>query len=253
MRRSIALGLTLALVPALAQSQTCLGLPSFSRVPAHLSATASSGDVLTHLGGRLAWAPAAAGLFASVEGALVDIDGVNESAFSVGGTIGFQPSPSKPNAATRARPARPASRPARPRTSKQPASNAPSMQWCPLASVEYQSGPNFDVLGQSFDLSALTIGAGASLGMPIVAGTNWQLIPTGGLALAYTKVSADAGAFGSGSESETYGIVSLGVGFLMNQTISLKPFVGIPVGLEGSDPRLGIMASFGLGQRSRVE
>ncbi len=244
MRRSMALGLMLAMVPAVAQSQTCLGLPSFSRVPAHLSATISSGDDLTQLGGRLAFGGSSVGPFASVEAALVDIDGIDESAFSVGGAFGFQIAPSSPN-----RPNGGGATRARPRATNQQSTNVRPMQWCPLASVDYQSGPSFDILGQSFDMSALTIGAGASVGMPIVAGTNLQLIPTGGLALAYTKVNADLGTFGSGSESQTYAVLALGVGFLMNETISVKPFVGIPIGLDGADARLGIMASFGLGQR----
>ena len=238
MRSSITLGLLLvSLSPVVVQAQTCLGLPSFARVPAHVSAAVTSGDNLTQLGGRFAFGGSAVGPFASVEASLVDIDGIDEGAVSIGGAVGFQIAANSPGSASGSRPR------------NQRSSNVRTMQWCPMMSVDYQSGPEFDFIGETLDLSALTISAGATLGIPFVAGPNMQLIPTGGLALAYTKVSADAGAFGSGSDAETYGIMSLGVGFLMNETISVKPFVGIPIGLDGADSRVGIMASFGLGQR----
>lgn len=250
MRGSIVVGLLLvSLAPVVAQGQTCLGLPSFARVPAHLSASVSSGDDLTHLGGRLSWGSSAVGPFASVEAALVDVDGIDETAFSVGGAVGLQIAAKGPNGAGNngGGKARGTTR-SRSRSANQGSSGVQPMQWCPMMSVDYQSGPNFDILGESFDMSALTVGAGAHLGMPIEAGTNLQLIPTGGLGLAYTKVSADFGPMG-GSESDVYGVMTLGVGILMNQTISVKPFVGIPIGLDGADSRVGIMASFGLGQR----
>jgi len=245
MRGSIVVGLLLvSLSPVVAQGQTCLGLPSFARVPAHLSASVSSGDDITHLGGRLSWGSSALGPFASVEAALVDVDGIDETAFSVGGAVGLQIAAKGPNGNGAGKGANRA----RPRSANQQSSSVRPMQWCPMMSVDYQSGPNFDILGESFDMSALTVGAGASLGLPIEASPNLQLIPTGGFGLAYTKVSADFGPMG-GSESDIYGVLSLGVGILMNETISVKPFLGIPIGLDGADSRVGIMASFGLGQR----
>jgi len=235
MRRSMTLVLVLSTwVPAVALGQTCLGLPSFSRVPAHLSGTLTTGGDLTTIGGALTWG--STGPFASAGLNYVDIDGVDESAFSFGGAVGYQMTA---NTGGRLRPS----------ASYQASSNVRALQWCPIASIEYQKGPEFDVLGEDIDLSTLTLGGGVSLGVPIVAGTNLQVIPTGGAALAYTKISADAGSFGSGSDSDTYGVISLGLGFLMNESFAVKPYVAIPVGLEGADARLGITVSFGLGRK----
>ena len=231
MRRALMLGLVfVSVAPLVAQGQTCLGLPSFGRAPVQLSAGLTTGGDLTTIGGGIAWG--GAGPFFGVNAAFVDIDEVDESAFSVGGGVGYQISGASMS---------------RLRSGALPqATSTRSIQWCPLAAIEYQIGPEFDFLGETLDLSALSLSAGVNLGLPIVSG-GLTLIPTGGVALAYTKISADAGSFGSGSESETYGIITLGLGFLMNETFSLKPFVAIPVGLEDADSRLGISLTIGLG------
>ncbi len=235
MRRSIALVLVLsASLAAVAEGQTCAGLPSFSKVPAHLSGSIITGNDITTIGGAVTWG--GVGPFASAGAALVDFDGIDESAFTVGFGVGYQVSASAENRLRR-------------NSVYQPSGNLRGIQFCPVAAFEYQKGPEFDFLGENIDLSAISLSAGLSLGVPIVAGTTLQLIPVGGVALAYTKVTADATSFPSQSDSETYGIISLGLGFLMNETLSIKPFVGIPVGLEGADPRLGIVVSFALGRR----
>ena len=118
-----------------------------------------------------------------------------------------------------------------------------------MGSFEYQVGPEFDFFGESIDLSAWTLSGGAMLGLPLAGATNLQLIPTGGAALAYTKVSTDAGPYGSGSSSETYGIISLGLGLLMNETLGVRPLIRFPIGLEGADPILAITVSWVMGGR----
>lgn len=44
------------------------------------------------------------------------------------------------------------------------------------------------------------------------------------------------------TESDTYGAVELGLGLIISKTLSLRPSVTIPVGLEGADP---VMSFFG--------
>jgi len=224
--RPIALGGLLAVTAVAAQGQTCLGLPSFGRAPMHVSVGLTTGDDVTTVGGGLSWGTPA-GLFGGVNLGLVDIDNVDESAFVIGGGIGYQMSA----ASTR-------------RTD-----NVRELQFCPVATLQYQMGPEFEFFDETIDLSALSLSGGVALGVPVEASATFQLIPTGTIALAYTKVTADLGTFGSGSDTETYGVITLGVGFLMNGTVSIKPYVDIPVGLEGADARLGILVAFGIGRR----
>ncbi|HJU75608.1 MAG TPA: hypothetical protein VJ717_17825, partial [Gemmatimonadaceae bacterium] len=142
MRRALMLGLVLiSVVPLVAQGQTCLGQPSFARSPMQLNAGLTAGGDITTIGGGISWG--SAGPFFGVNAAYVDIDGIKESAFSVGAGVGYQISSGSASQLGTGAPVQ-AARPG-------------SIQWCPLAAFEYQIGPEFDVLGETLDLSALSL------------------------------------------------------------------------------------------------
>jgi hypothetical protein len=233
MRRSLALGVLLVSLSSVAQGQICLGLPSFAK-PMQVHASLTTGDDVTTIGGGVSWG-SRTGLFGGVNAGIVSIDEVDEGAFVLGASGGYQLSTggsSRRRSATTAQ-----------QTSMQ------SIQLCPVASIQYQKGPEFDILGEDIDLSATNIGAGIAAGLPIDASPTFQLIPMGSFALAYSKLKASTESFGSGSESETYGIITLGLGFLLNTNLSIRPYVDIPVGLEGADARLGVVAALSIGSR----
>ena len=51
------------------------------------------------------------------------------------------------------------------------------------------------------------------------------------------------------TESDTFGQLSLGVGLLFARQFTVKPFVLIPVGLEGANASFGISANLAVGAK----
>lgn len=86
----------------------------------------------------------------------------------------------------------------------------------------------------------------------IATGTNSQfrLVPTAGAALTYTKARFEGGLLDGVEDDDTYGIISLGLGFVLNTNVSILPSVEIPVGLEDADPGFGIMVAVNFGRGS---
>jgi hypothetical protein len=64
-------------------------------------------------------------------------------------------------------------------------------------------------------------------------------VPTVGAALAYSKL--DVEGFFNFEEDETFGIITFGLGLVLNNRVSILPAVHIPAGLEGVDPNFGVM------------
>lgn len=117
---------------------------------------------------------------------------------------------------------------------------------CPNASLGYSSGPN-DILGTGIDLSTISATGGLSVGLPVAAGSDFTLIPTASFDLVYASVKAK-NATSSETESDAFGLLSGGVGFLISPRFLIKPFISIPVALDNSDPSFGIILSIGLGK-----
>jgi hypothetical protein len=79
-----------------------------------------------------------------------------------------------------------------------------------------------------------------------------RIIPTAGLGLQYSKLKVeDTGPGGSTFEaSETYGLARLGVGFVFNQQISVRPTIDIPVGSDViNDPTFGLSVGYNFGSK----
>ena len=52
-----------------------------------------------------------------------------------------------------------------------------------------------------------------------------------------------------GSASDSYGLAQLGIGLVMNQNISIRPSVDIPLGLTGSNARFGMTLGYNFGSK----
>ena len=76
--------------------------------------------------------------------------------------------------------------------------------------------------------SARRVGAPASGNNPQV-----QILPNASFQFANTRLSLDDGT-DSASGSESYGLLTLGTGFVFNSRYSLNPSISIPMGLDGS-------------------
>ena len=110
----------------------------------------------------------------------------------------------------------------------------------------YGNGPD-DV---NFNASTQDITLGVNVGT-VMGGSNprMKIVPTAGFSYAHTKLSAkdDAGA-SLGSASDSYGLAQLGVGLVMNQNISIRPSIDIPL-KSGYDTRFGLTLGYNFGSK----
>lgn len=114
---------------------------------------------------------------------------------------------------------------------------------CPQAQVRYGFGME---LGGA-DLTSWILGPGISLGFETDLSDAISVIPTGSAFVVYEDLTADLGVGGEFSESETYGVLSLGLGFVVNDRFSFGPSVGMPVGRDGGDTSFGLSTTVGMG------
>jgi hypothetical protein len=116
-------------------------------------------------------------------------------------------------------------------------------QLCPVAAVVFGFGPN-DIEGTGIDVSSQGLSAGLSFGIRTAESPQFYLVPTIGLGFAYARAKFSGGG-GSSANSDTYGFLSAGLGFIFNKQVTLQPSVNIPIGLEDSDPTFGIAVGIG--------
>jgi hypothetical protein len=218
MRRSLVVSLALlAIVRSPAVAQTCMGLASFSSAPMQVTANGQFGDVAKTFGATVGY-----GLPSSVYGSLgistTSVDEVDGSQLGIGAHAGYQMALGK----------------------------ARQVQVCPNASFSIGMGPNDDASG--VDQSSRSATVGLNVGTVLGANPRMKIIPTAGLSYAYGKAKAEDDTGATLVEfSDSYGVAQLGVGLVLNQNISVRPSVDIPLGLEGSDPTFGLTLGYNFG------
>jgi len=74
-----------------------------------------------------------------------------------------------------------------------------------------------------------------------------QIVPNASFQFANTRLSLDDGT-DSVSGSESYGLLTLGTGFIFNSRYSLNPSVSLPMGYEGSDASFTIAGAIHFGR-----
>ncbi len=221
MRRSLVVTLALlASIGSQAVAQTCKGLASFSTGRMQVTGNGSFTQGRNTFGGSLGY-----GLPASVFGgatvSTTSIDALNGSSTNLGANAGYQLTLGK----------------------------AAQMQMCPVASFEIGMGPDDQTfnINQSSRRATVGLAVGTSMG----ANARMQIVPNAGLGLAYDKTKRDGGSGGPLVEtSETYGLATLGVGIIWNSNISVRPSIDIPLGLDNSDPTLGLTVAYSFGRKS---
>lgn len=219
--------LSLVTLAGTAGAQVCLGTPSFATGPIRIDAGLLTGNDNTQYGAGLA-VGTANGPFVSAGVNRVDIDGVDESAtgFSVAG--GFEVNLTD-RRGTRAR-------------------RATSLSLCPVASFS-RAGVDFEESGIEAETSIRTFSAGLSLGAMVPSSPNFSLVPFGGLSYANSKASLeiDGEEFGD-SEAENYFVLDLGLGLVLNRSFTIRPTIGIPIGLDEADPNFGVSFHINFGR-----
>lgn len=218
MRRSLVVSLALlAMVESPAVAQTCLGLASFSQGKMQVSGNGQFTDGSNRFGAGFNYG-LPAGIFAGAQLSTTSYDG-NASSLGIGANAGYQLTVGK----------------------------AANIHVCPTASLELGMGPDDDATNT--DVSQRSATVGFSLGTTMSSSPRMQIVPAAGLGLAYGKQTTKVDGVSAPDVSETYGLARLGVGFIFNQQIAVRPSVDIPLGLDNSDPTFGLTVAYSFGSK----
>lgn len=205
-----------------ADAQTCSGLASFAHGPWQVFGTAGFADNVKSFGGGLSFG--GTGAFGQVNLGTASYDNVDGSSLLYGGGAGYQI----------------------------PLGQKRLAHLCPTASIGLASGPNnVDVFGDGslvLDLSETDLSFGVSLGVLASQSPQTQIIPTGSLSFVSATLKASDDVSGaSDSQTETFGLLGLGIGFVFNQVVTVRPSVSIPFGLDGASTTFAATFSVNFG------
>ena len=223
MRRSLMVPLALlAIVKSPAAAQTCQGMASFSHGQLQVAGSAQFPEAAKVWGGSLTYGMPS-GLYAGADISNTSIDNDGGSSLGVGAHAGYQMKLG--------------------RTQK--------LALCPVANLALGMGPDDDAA--DINSSQTSANFGFALGTEMGATQQMRIIPTAGLGLQYTKFKTEITGPGAGTAevSETYGLARLGVGFVFNQQISVRPTIDIPVASDlVSDPTFGLSVGYNFGSKA---
>jgi len=219
MRRSLVVSLALlAIVQSPAVAQTCLGLASFSQGNMQVSGNGQFADGSNRFGAGFSYGLPAS-VFAGAQLSTTSYDGADASSLGIGANVGYQMTVGK----------------------------AANIHVCPVASLELGMGPDDDATNTNVSQRSATVGF--SLGTTMASSPRMQIVPAAGLGLAYGKQTMEIDGVSAGDVSETYGLARLGVGFIFNQQIAVRPSIDIPLGLDNSDPTFGLTVAYSFGSK----
>jgi hypothetical protein len=218
MRRILTLSLVLPFYLATqAAAQTCVGMPSFSTGQMQVAGGGQFANGANSFGGTFGYG-VPKGLYGKAGVGTTSYDGLNGSSFDLGLSGGYQV----------------------------PLHSSRTAELCPVASLSLGSGPK-NVLGSGVDMSSRTFALGASVGALLGRNPQLRFVPNASFQFANTRATADDGTT-SASASQSYGLLSLGTGFVFNSRFSLNPSISVPVGLDGGDASFGIMGAMNFGR-----
>jgi hypothetical protein len=217
--RTIPVCAALLLSATTVHAQACIGLASLETRPMNFTAGAAFTDGAK--GGDARFSIGTSKAFGGVSALITKVDGVSGTAKGAGvdGGLSYRTGKNK------------------------------RVMVCPVASVSYLKSPDFDDgEGEVFEASATGGNAGLAVGGVISSSSSVSAIPFGELRAAYTRASVTNNGV-SVSSSETYGVLSGGVGFVFSPSLLVRPYIQIPFGLEGADASYGVGVSFAFGKR----
>jgi hypothetical protein len=222
MRRTLVVSLALlAIVGSRAVAQTCQGRASFSAGQMQVAGSAQFGEFSNTWGGSFTYG-VPAGIYGGLNLSTESFDDDGGSSLGIGGHAGYQ----------------------------MKLGQASRIALCPVASLNLGMGPDDEAA--DLNSSQTHVHFGLALGTAMGNTPRMRIIPTAGLGLQYAKLSVEDTSPGGGTseESETYGLARLGVGFVFNQQISVRPTVDIPLGSDlYSDPTFGLSVGYNFGKR----
>jgi hypothetical protein len=208
----VCLVLLLALYAAPASAQTCLGRGSFAVAPFQVSGGAGFTDGAN--GFDVGFAGGSSQLFAGATLGRTSYTEIDESSTDVGAFVGGGP-----------------------------VMRGNTLQVCGVGGIAYGAGPNVGVV----DTHTLALQFGASIGVAVIQGPSYSIVPAFGGSVVIARLTASVGDDDQ-SETETFGSVDFGVGLIFNERVSVAPRIGIPVGRESNDPVFGISLAINFGR-----
>jgi hypothetical protein len=221
MRRSYLLvaGLALVGIARGASAQSCMGTASFNSGAVRLGGGAFFAGEADTYGASAAYGSNR--LFGQLNFGRTSYDGVEGSSTVIGGGLGY----------------------------RIPVASSRRVEVCPGVTISRSSGPEDEASGT--DAYATTFTGGAQMGMPIRHSDGLTFVPTAGLAVAHTSVELTS-PLGDFNGSETYALLSVGTGLVLNSVITVQPLVTFPIGLDNADTSFGLTASMNFGSRQQT-
>ena len=207
----------IALPAASAAAQTCLGTASFASGPARVGVGLDFSNDDKQYGAQIAFGKSA-GPFAAGHVGIIDVDDTDESATTFGIDLGYSLK----------------------------LAGTGSLEMCPVASFGYATA-DIDEGGLSLDLSSRILGGGFAIGGVMSSSPTFQFIPSASLAYVNQTLKFE-GVFES-EDSEDYGLATLAAGFVFNETVTVRPNVAFPFGLDDANPAFGVGISVNFGTR----
>lgn len=122
-----------------------------------------------------------------------------------------------------------------------------TMQFCPIGGFRYQSGPNIQSAFGNVDVTAHAVEFGGSFGGVATSTPTFVFVPFGAASYVASRASASLAGFNT-SDSQDYTLLTLGAGFIVNHTLTIRPSVVIPVGLDGATSSFAIDFGFSFGE-----
>jgi hypothetical protein len=218
MRRILILSLAFPLyLSTQAAAQTCAGMPAFSNGHMQIAGGAQFQDGASGFGGTFGYGTPKS-LYGKAGIGTTSYDALDGSSFDFNVAGGYQI----------------------------PLQTSRTAELCPIASLGLSSGPS-DVLGSGVDLSGRTFAFGATVGALLGRTQQLRFVPNAAFQFANTRSTADDGTT-STSASESYGLLTLGTGFVFNSRFSLNPSISFPIGLDGGNTSFGLMGAMNFGR-----
>lgn len=213
--RTFASGIFMLLCAGEASAQTCLGMPSFGDGQFQVSLGAAFTEGAQGFGGG--GALGTDDLFVGASLAVTDVDGADSSATAFAMNVG----------------------------TTFVVNDRERIQACPVASVILTGGPDVGEI----DVSGVGLRAGGRLGVVAYESGDLELVPTFGVDIAYDRINGDIGPVETTLARETYVILRVGAGVILNKNVGIVPLLSVPLGLDGSDPEFSFVVAYNFGNR----
>jgi len=198
-----------------AASQICVGSTSFTRAPLHV---AGSAEVTNHAHGfGLGLTLGSPAAFFGVGLGTTHFDALNGSSFDVAAVGGYE----------------------------EPLDQRGGIQLCQVVTVGHRAGPDNTPYG---DYSETDVMALLRLGDVAMQSRHVRLIPAVGLGFEHAHQNFSRLGAPSATTSHGFGVLTLGVGVVFGETVTVLSEAFVPIGLANGSATFGLGVAANLGR-----